>query len=766
MAATQYAKDSMSDPRRGLHCRRERLAAATRRVLRSTARLGQNAHFRFVVRQIAETNMIPGFRVGVALLAAALPGLSRAEPAPPTLDPVVVTGSRVEHSSFDLPVSVDVVDATRIGADNARVNASEALAAVPGITVLNRQNYAQDLQISSRGFGARSAFGVRGIRLVSDGIPASMPDGQGQAATFNLDRAERIEVMRGPLSAIYGNSAGGVIQLFSREGGDPPTVESSVAAGSYGTWKADVAAQGRAAGIGYVFDASRFASEGYRDHSSAQRDQSLAKLTYAPDADSKLMFIANGFAQQAQDPLGTTWARYTSAPRSVEESALLYNTRKSISQMQGGVSYERRFGEDLVQLMAYAGQRAVTQYQAIPRVAQLITSSTPADDPRRRQSGGVIDFDRDFSGLSARWIGRHELGGGKLTTTLGVDYERANDDRQGYENFVGLTLGVKGALRRDEVDRATSFDQYAQAEWQLGDWLLTGGLRHSQATYKVTDNYVTNGNQDDSGTIDYDQTTPLLAVLYRLTPAVNVYASAARGFETPTLNELFYSGPGGGFSYDLKAATSNHYEIGLKAFIGNDSRLDVALFDIRTDNELAVKSSFGGRTSYQNVAQTTRRGVELAVDSRWAGDFTTRIAYSGLAARYSEPFTTLVLGVPTRVEAGNYLPGVPGHTLFGELVWRQPFSGWHAGVEALARSKIYVEDSNTQQAAPAYAIANLRAGFDQQRGALRYGAFLRLDNIFDRQYAGSVVVSDANGRYYEAAPGRNWLAGLNLRYSY
>ncbi len=258
----------------------------------------------------------------------------------------------------------------------------------------------------------------------------------------------------------------------------------------------------------------------------------------------------------------------------------------------------------------------------------------------------------------------------------------------------------------------------------------------------------------------------MLAALYRLTPTLNVYASAARGFETPTLNELFYSGPGGGFSYDLKAATSNHFEIGLKAFVGNDSRVDLALFDIRTANDLAVKSSFDGRTSYQNVAQTTREGVEVAVDSRWAGDFTTRIAYSWLVARYAEPFTNVVLGVPTLIEAGRYLPGIAGHTLFGELVWRQPASGWHAGIEGIARSKVYVEDSNTQQAAPAYAIANLRVGFDQQRGALRYAGFLRLDNIFDRQYAGSVVVSDANGRYYEAAPGRNWLAGISARYSH
>ena len=179
------------------------------------------------------------------MLAAAFAGGTQAETAV-SLDSIVVTGSRVEHNTFDLPAAVDVVDAGRIGADQAKVNASEALASVPGITVQNRQNYAQDLQISSRGFGARSAFGVRGIRLVSDGIPASMPDGQGQAATFNLDRAERIEVLRGPLSAIYGNHAGGVIQLFTPDGKGAPRVEAHFAAGSYGTWKTDLSARSSA----------------------------------------------------------------------------------------------------------------------------------------------------------------------------------------------------------------------------------------------------------------------------------------------------------------------------------------------------------------------------------------------------------------------------------------------------------------------------------------------------------------------------------------
>ena len=696
-----------------------------------------------------------------ALMAVAFPCYALAD-ATVALDTVVVTGSRVEHSSFDLPAAIDVVDSERIGADQAKVNASEALAAVPGIVVNNRQNYAQDLQISSRGFGTRSTFGVRGIRLISDGIPASMPDGQGQVATFNLDRAERIEVMRGPMSSVYGNQSGGVIQMFTADGHGAPTIEGGFSAGSYGTWKADASAQGEADGVGYVIDASRFATDGFRDHSSAQRDQSMAKLTYHPDEDSKLTFVANGFSQKADDPLGLTLKEYQSNPRGVDPSALQYDTRKNIDQTQGGLSYERRFGDQTVQVSAYVGTRSVTQFQSIPRSTQLILPSTPANDPKRMSPGGVIDFDRNYSGINARWIGRFDLAGGKLTTTLGMDYEQSVDDRQGYENYVGTTLGVQGALRRNETDTVASSAQYAQAEWQGERWGFTGGLRHNVVNFTVDDHYITTGNGNDSGTVSYEQTTPMLAALYHLTPAVNLYVSAAKGFETPTLNELFYSGPNGTFSYNLKAAVSTNVEGGIKAMVGDDSRLDLAVFEIHTDNELVIASSTGGRTSYENAGQTLRQGFELAFDTRWTQSVTSRFSYTALNARFSEAFT----GANGKVDAGSRLPGVAANNFYGELVWRHPTNGWHAGVEAVARSQVYVEDSNTQQAAPSYAIANLRGGVDRHFGPLTLSGFARLNNIFDRQYIGSVVVADTNGRYYETAPGRNWLLGVSGRYAF
>src|SRR5450830_799677 len=388
----------------------------------------------------------------VSATAPVLPGQA--------MDVVVVSASRVEHSSFDLPAAIDVVDAARIRDGQMRVNASEALAAVPGLVAQNRQNYAQDLQISSRGFGARSAFGVRGVRLISDGIPATMPDGQGQAATFNLDTAERIEVLRGPFSAIYGNHSGGVIQLFTRDGDGLPTVEAGVSGGSYGSRKTDLNAQGASGAVGYVLDASRFDTDGYRAHSAATRDQAFAKLTMRPVDGGKLTVVANSLRQDGtQDPLGVTWATYQRDPRAGEIDttdtqtpkrtlAGRYDTRKDIRHTQAGLAWDQQFGDDRLHLMVYGGNRQVVQYQAFSKAFQTPPAS----------SGGVVDFDRDFYGADVNYAFVRCLGGGKLTTTAGFDYGHSTDDRKGYENFVGTVFGVKGALRRNEQDGLSSLD--------------------------------------------------------------------------------------------------------------------------------------------------------------------------------------------------------------------------------------------------------------------------------------------------------------------
>lgn len=692
------------------------------------------------------------------LYAAASPVAGAADETGGPMSVVVVSGTRAEHNSFDLPAAIDVVDASQIRDTQPRVNASEALAAVPGLVARDRQNYAQDLQISSRGFGARSAFGVRGVRLVADGIPATMPDGQGQAATFNLDMAERIEVLRGPFSALYGNHSGGVVQLFTRDPKGAPAVEASFAAGSDGLRKTDVNAQGSSGKLGYLLDASRFETDGYRDHSAATRDQAYAKLVVEPSATSRLVLTASGLRQDdTQDPLGVTWATYQRDPRAGEIDgtdtqtprrtlAERYDTRKSIDHQQFGISYESRFGPDRLQLTAWGGNRRVIQYQSFSRAFQA-----PAT-----HSGGVIDFDRDFYGIDANWRVVRELAGGTLRATAGIELAQSKDARQGFENFVGNTFGVKGNLRRDEQNEVRSADPYAQLEWEKGQWVLTGGVRRSRVSFDVDDRFLSNGN--DSGSVDYRHTTPLAGVLYKVSPTLNVYASAARGFETPTMNELFYSGTGAGFNFRLKPAIGTHLELGAKAMLAPGVRVNAALFQVRTKDELVVDASSGGRTSYRNASATLRQGGELSLDADFGGGWNAKLAVSALRAIYDEGFGA--------VPEGSRLPGIPKTSLYGELGWKDAQGRFGAALETVANGRVYAEDSNTQQAAPGYAIVNARVQASQQLGGWRFKEFARLNNLFDRGYVGSVIVGDTNRRYYEAAPGRNWVLGVSAQYQF
>ncbi len=692
------------------------------------------------------------------LCGCAAAGTSQAQEtaAGVVLEPSVVSGSRSAAQSFDLPFSVDSIDREQISDGQLGINASEVLTRVPGLVVQNRQNYAQDLQISSRGFGARSAFGVRGLKLITDGIPASTPDGQGQAATFNLDTAERIEVLRGPASTLYGSNAGGVIQMFSRDGVGRPRIGAETLIGSDGLTRNHLTAEGEADGVGFVLDASRMDTDGYRDHSAARRDQTFAKLNFKPDEDSRLALIYSSLEQNGtQDPLGQAWAAYKADPRSVTANAVTYNTRKSIDHQQLGANYERYFGEATLQTTVYAGKRRVIQYLAIPQ--------GPQGNPNH--SGGVVDFDREFHGGSIRWLQPVAGVSGELRLAFGLDYDQSRDDRRGYENFSGSRLGVKGDLRRDEVDTVTSLDPYAQATWIIGNWTLQGGLRYSTVEVDVDDNYIVGANGDDSGTRRYEKATPSVSIGYAFTPDLNGYLSVGKGFETPSQAELAYSQGNAGFNYGLEPSESTQYEIGLKARVAGGTRINAAIFQINTDDEIVVLENSDGRTSYQNAGKTLRRGFELGVESQFTERWSAALAYTYLAATYDSSFTTGAGNTLKNIDKGNDLPGVPRTTLFGELAWK-PVDGVSTALEGLYRSQVYVEDTNTERAAPSYAVFNWRTRFEQQFGPWSTHQTLRLDNLADKQYVGSVIVGDGNGRFYEAAPGRSWYAGAGVEYQF
>ena len=671
-----------------------------------------------------------------------------AQQAPATLMPeVTVSATRAEHDSFDLPVSIDAVGRRAIREDNPQVNLSEALNRVPGVVVQNRQNYAQDLQISSRGFGARSTFGVRGLRLIADGIPATMPDGQGQAASFNLSSAQRIEVLRGPFSSLYGNAAGGIIQIFTADGPPEPTLSGSAVAGSYDTRKLGAQFGGQFGKVNALIDVSRFETGGYRDHSSARRDHANAKFKFDAGARGTVTLVLNVLDQpETEDPLGLTAAQVAQNRRQAGTNALAFNTRKSVAQSQAGAVYDLALSAgSKLQMRAYSGDRQVTQHLAIPVFVQSAAT----------HSGGVVDLDRGYGGAGLRFTHETTAAGAPLVATAGIDYDRMSERRKGYIN----NFGVMGNLKRDEDDTVASTDFYGQLEWQFAPrWNLLTGLRHSRVEFESRDHFIAAGNPDDSGAVDYARTTPAAGITFKLDPAVNLYANAGRGFETPTFAELAYR-PGGatGLNFALKPANSTHGEIGAKVRLGAASRLNVALFRIDVKDEIVINSASGGRTDFKNAARTRREGLELLWEARFAGGFEAALAYTLLDARFRQPFAS---GTPAvTVPAGNRLPGVPPTTLFGELVWRHQASGFHAGAEVRRNGKVYVNDANSE-AAGAYTVLNLRMGLEQRGRRWRLTEFVRVDNALDRRYIGSVIVGEANGRFYEPAPERNWIAGV------
>jgi iron complex outermembrane receptor protein len=680
-----------------------------------------------------------------------------AQDATSTLAPVVVTATRVDAAAFDVPASIDRVDAEVLRNARAQVNLSEGLGGVAGLLARDRQNYAQDVQISIRGFGARSTFGIRGVRVFVDGIPATLPDGQGQVSHIDLASVEHLEVLRGPFSALYGNASGGVLQVFSEEGRGPPRLGVSIAGGSDGALRIGTTLSGSQGTFGYAASASRFTTDGYREHSAAERGIGNLKLTWRPDEATRLTVIANSVAlPKAQDPMGLTRAQFETDPRGVDPSALTFDTRKTVSQTQGGLIAERRVDAvNSLRLLVYAGQRDTEQFQAIP----VATQANP------NHPGGVISLGRDYSGTDLRWTAKTALAERPVTLIAGLAYDTLREHRVGLLNYVGSTLGVEGALRRDEVNDVSSTDPYLQASVQLTPaWSVNAGVRHSSVRFRSTDAYIVGANPDDSGAARYAATLPVLGLMFAANDGVHLYATAGRGVETPTLNELAYR-PGGatGLNFDLRPARSDSVEFGVKTRTAGLGNVNAAVFATRTREEIVTLSNVGGRATYQNAGSTRRTGLELSWDQRYAGDVQAQAAWTLLDARYREAFATCAstpCATPTLVvPAGNRIPGTARSALFVSLGWAPP-QGWRAGVEARWLGNVEVNDANSDAAAGG-GVLGAHAGYLLRAGAWEVSAFVRGDNLLGRTYAGSVIVNEGNGRYFEPAPGRTWLAGVS-----
>lgn len=681
------------------------------------------------------------------------------------LHEVVITATRIGADPFNIPAAISSVSAAQLRDNALGVNLSDDVATVPGLLARNRYNYAQDQQISIRGIGANSAFGIRGVRVYQDGIPATGPDGQGQVSQFNLDSASRVEILRGPFSALYGNSSGGVIQLFTADGKGPPQLRSDLVYGSFGNLRASVNALGSAGPLGYNLDFSHFRVDGFRDHSSARNESFNGKLNYSLNDTNRLTLLANVISRpDAQDPLGLTPAEFAADPESTDPAAIRFNTRKSLHQQQAGLIYDLDITDtQSVRVMGYYGHRSVLQFLSIPAATQGAPTS----------AGGVVDLGRRYGGTDARYSWKGFLAERPMTWVVGLSYDRQNELRRGFNNFLGPTaaptaLGVEGTLRRNENDIAENLDEYAQGTWDFAPlWSVMAGVRRSDVKFNSEDHYITATNGDDSGRVTYGATSPVAGLVFKPLDWLRAYASYGQGFQTPLVSELAYRPDGGaGLNLGLQPARSNNVELGVKLDIEPDVTAEFALFQAATRNEIVVDTNIGGRSTYQNSGRTRRRGAEYSVNYRIAPEWRFQLAYTYVDAYYSDAYLTCVAAPcakPTvHVDAGNRLPGVPKHNVYATLRWGQE-SGFHASISGQYVTDVAVNDVNSVFA-PAYGLMGLEGGYGVELSSFKLNAFLRINNVLNRRYVGSIIVDDGNSRYFEPGPGFNVLGGVSVTF--
>ncbi len=695
----------------------------------------------------------------LALLFYQLPQISLAEeleePVTNTIQlaPIVTTATRIEQNSFDLPVAIDVVEKQIIQDGLLQFQLSESLIRLPGVSAQDRNNQAQDPKISSRGFGARASFGVRGIRLYVDGIPLTMPDGQGQPGVVDLSSIKNIEVMRGPFSALYGNSSGGVIQLFTEDASKTPEIGATVMFGSYDTKRQILKASGTSENLEYFLSASNAETSGYREHGSGQKEAVTAKFKLNISDTTKLTTLVNWFDQTAQDPLGLTRAEAFADPESAAPSAILSDTRVYRKHTQVGFALSHALTDNnMINVISYVGNRDNEQYLALP--------STPPVNANGRAS--IIS--RDFWGTDVRWDNKGILSSMPYNISLGLNYGKMTDARTDInaDNGVQRIIGSPFSLNRDEDNIATNFDQYIQGKLSVTSGVeLHAGARHSKVRMKVKDKLITGFNPDNSGNVEYQKTTPVIGAIWKVTPSINLYANYGKGYETPTFFELAYDSTATSATpnLNLKPSESENYEIGAKAFVSDFSQVNLSLFRITTKDEIVIADFSGGRSVFTNANDTKRTGAELSIESNFDNNISTYFSYSLLNAKFDSPFT----GLRGTIDSGNRIPGTYKTQLYGEVAWIYTPLGFNTAFEGRHNSKVYVNDQN-EDSAPSYTIFNLRAGFEQNINHWQFKEYLRIENMYDKEYIGSVRIGDSNNRFFEPAADRNYLLGFSAKY--
>lgn len=670
---------------------------------------------------------------------------------PHRLAPMVTVTRDVGRSLLDLPYAISSIEPDSIRPGSPHTQIEELLFLLPGITVASRTNPSQDARISVRGFGARSAFGVRSIRVLRDGMPLTLPDGQTPIDYLDLESVAHIEAIRGTASALYGNASGGVINLRS---GPAPAVPLAVQlrswGGSYGLQRYAGVFGGTLGQASYQGNVGHTRSDNYRAFSHQRLTNGYGHLAFVARGTDYTVQALGLDMPVAENPGALTAAQVDSNPRMADPIAVKKLARKQVQQLQVGVSARRRVGRASrgeLSAQVYGGTRA------------LYTPLTYAIvDVARHQYGGSIRATLPFDAFNL-----------ENRVSAGIDVQRQDDGRRNFANCNGLANPSaacpipgreEGVLQLDQREIVSSVGPYVRDELGLGRRvILSAGVRSDAVRFEVRDR-MPRDPVDASGNRTLHAVSPTFGLLVRLSRLRSLYANVSSAFETPTTTELGNQVDGtGGLNRTLEPQFATTYEAGVKGFVLAASQFELAGFDTEVRDELIPYQVAGanGRTYFRNAGSTRRMGVEVG-SSADVGPFGVAAAYTFSRFRFRD------FRVDTSQYTGRAIPGIPEHQVEGSATLRHGVIFWT--VEGILKGHVFVNDANTARS-PGYGIVNLTFGATAFLGRPWLSPVFRMQNVFDRRYAGSVVVN-ASGptvaatKFYEPAPGRTLLVGLTL----
>ncbi len=661
-----------------------------------------------------------GFAFNSHTLAAA-PAQSSDEPLR-----INITAPAAQDQWRETPASVSVVNNEEL--DGAQdLSLDQSLERIPGVFAQNRFNFAQGLRLSIRGFGARGNFGVRGVRVLLDGVPLTLPDGQTELDALDLGLLDRVEVIRGPASTLYGNGAGGVLSIHTREAPSEPHALVDLSAGDFDFGRLRVEGGGSWNNLRGLAAVNATRLDGFRDNSEVDSQIYTGKLG-VPFSAGELKINFNGLEIDSQDPGALTSAQVSADRSQAAPNNLAFDGGESISQQRLSFLWQNAAHADHdYSLSAYAGQRDFEN--RLPFT-----------------NGGQVAFDRIFGGLNGRVTVRGLWLGLAQQITAGLNLEAQRDDRDRFDNL----NGARGALSLRQDEHATSWGVFLHDDIALTRRISAGlGVRYDRVRLSVDDRFQSDG--DDSGARDLDDISYSAGLSFEFLKRQHLYARVATSFETPTNSELANPN-GGGFNTALNLVEATNYELGMKGE-RNSLRYELVVFHISLEDELVPFELPGesGRSFFRNAGESRRNGVEASADWQFHDAWRATAAYTYSDYEF-EDFSRDGMDF-----SGNETPGIPRQLFFGELAFER--EQYYARLNTNILDRQFTDDANTTKVS-GYGLLNTRAGIKLRDGAWLVEPYVGIDNILDKDYNDNVRINAFGGRFFEPAPGRYFYAGI------